>query len=620
MVRPLAHRGPDDEGVWAKAADGIGLGHRRLAIVDLSADGHQPMVSARGRYVITYNGEVYNFAELRRELESGGERFRGHCDTEVLLCAIERWGIPAALRRLNGMFAFAVWDRHERRLTLARDRVGEKPLYYGWAGQRFLFGSELKALRVHPDFSPTLDRGALAQYMRFGYVPAPASIFEGVSKLLPGTYLTVAADDRLQRPVPYWSLAEAAASDSGAGHSDADRLEALGELLADAVRIRMRADVPLGAFLSGGVDSSLVVAMMSEASCAPVRTFTIGFEDREYDESAASAEVAGLLGTDHTNVTVSAADTRAVIPDLPSIYDEPFGDSSQIPTAILSRLTRSGVTVSMSGDGGDEVFGGYNRYTWAAPAWATIRRIPPRLRLPVARALRSVPPARWDSAFRRARPLVPARFHVRTPGTKLQKFGDILPARDVTAMYEVLVSHWQADSQLVLGAGTPRLAQWDEGPLTQLGAIERMMYIDTVTELPDDMLVKVDRATMSVGLEARVPLLDHRVIEAAWSLPSAMRVRGGEGKWALRELLRRRLPPEVVDRPKAGFGVPLHNWLRGPLREWAEDLLAERTLRQQGYLSPGVVRRVWAEHLTGRWDRQYPLWDVLMFQAWLALP
>ena len=618
MAESLAHRGPDDRGVWADPETGVSLGHRRLAIIDLSPAGHQPMISPSGRFVLTYNGEIYNFEELRAELLGLGERFVGHSDTEVLLRALERWGVHAALRRTNGMFAFGLWDRAERELILGRDRLGEKPLFYGWMGAAFLFGSELKALRQHRAFQADIDRDALAEYLRHGFIPAPRSIYQGIRKLTPGTTIRVRPGDAGSppRPVPFWSLDDdALRSDIATGLTEDETLQHLDALLADAVRLRTRADVPLGAFLSGGIDSSLVVALMCEGTSKQIRTFTIGFEEAEYDESRPSAEVAAALGTEHTTVTVSPADALATVPSLPTVYDEPFGDSSQIPTMLLSKLTRSAVTVSLSGDGGDEVFGGYNRYTWCRPVWSSIRWIPHGARSWVAGLLDVAPSTRWDAWMNRAAPALPARLRVRTPGTKIQKLSGVMPARNIDELYELLISHWKPGESIVLGAdilsGATRRA-----PI-QLESVENMMYTDTLTELPDDMLVKVDRASMHASLETRVPLLDHRIVEFAWSLPLSMKIRAGVGKWAPRQLLYRRLPQEIVDRPKAGFGVPLDSWLRGPLRDWAGDLLSERRLKSDGYLDPEPVLRVWTEHLQGRRDRQDQLWDVLMFQAWL---
>jgi len=620
MTETLRHRGPDDDGVWIDASAGIGMGSRRLAIVDLSPSGHQPMASASGRYVVAYNGEIYNHRALRRDLERTGFRFRGHSDTEVLLAAIDHWGLLGALKRSNGMFAFALWDRQQRRLHLVRDRLGEKPLYYGFVGNALAFASELKALRAHPRFSPEVDRESLAAFLRYKYVPAPLSIFRGIRKLPPGSSVSFTyGTSILPEPVRYWSLAEVV--DRGIGEAmTVDASEAaveLDSLLRDAVRIRMEADVPLGAFLSGGIDSSTIVALMQAQSGNPVRTFTIGFHDATYDEAGNAKRVAEHLGTDHTELYVTADEAMAVIPRLPGIYDEPFADSSQIPTFLVSELARRDVTVSLSGDGGDEVFGGYNRYVWAPRLWRRFGRFPAVLRRAFVAALLSIPPRGWDAMGRGLSPFLAARMKQRNQGEKLHKLALSLRGDDADDMYLALVSHWQDPSTLVLGGESDgRIPLEDDSPLN-LEFPARMMYRDSVTYLPDDILTKLDRATMSVSLEGRVPYLDHRVVEFAWRLPLQMKIGEAQGKRILRQVLDRYVPLELVDRPKWGFGIPLGAWLRGPLREWAESLLEERRLRNEGFLKPEPVRAAWHEHLAGGRNRQYELWDVLMFQAWL---
>jgi len=626
MADAVRHRGPDDAGVWVDAAAGIAFGHRRLSIIDLSAHGHQPMVSPSGRYVLTYNGEIYNFAALRASLEQRGHAFRGHSDTEVLLALIDERGLHEALTEVTGMFAFGLWDRRDRVLHLARDRLGEKPLYYGWCGATLLFGSELKALRAHPAFCADVDRGVLALYLRRNCVPSPYTIHTGILKVPPGTTVTVRASDSpgiLKDPVPYWSLRTVAehARDNGGARTDnddelADELEAR---LRAAVTARMYADVPLGAFLSGGIDSSMVVALMQANSTRPVRTFTIGFDDLGYDESADAARVARHLGTDHVELRVGPDEARAVIPRLPTMYDEPFADSSQIPTFLVSQLTRRHVTVSLSGDGGDELFGGYNRYLFAPAMWARLRRVPRPLRRAGASVLGSVSTGSWDQLALRTSRVVPRRLRVRAPGSKMNKLIDLLPASGIDDMYSTLTSHWKAPEAVVLGAAeAPSLvnqrAQWPA--LDDPAAL--MMYLDTMTYLPDDILVKVDRATMAVSLEARVPYLDHDLVEFAWRLPPAAKIRDGQSKWLLRRVLDRYVPATLVERPKTGFALPLGEWLRGPLREWAEDLLAAERLRAGGFFAPEPVRAMWDDHRSRRRDREYELWDVLMFQAWLA--
>lgn len=628
MVGTLEERGPDGRGHWCDAEAGVALGHTRLAILDLSHEGHQPMHSACGRYVITFNGEIYNFAELRRELEvvpaAGESRWRGHSDTEVLLRGFAVWGVTRTLAKAVGMFAFALWDRGERRLYLGRDRLGEKPLYYGWQGEHFLFGSQLKALRAHPAWRGGVSRASLTAFLRFGYLPAPHSIYQDVLSLLPGTLLVLDcrpdAPRRLPEPHPYWSLLKAA--EAGSSHlfrgSAEDAAARLDTLLRRSVRQQMVADVPLGAFLSGGVDSSTVVALMQAQSGTPVRTFTIGFEDQGYNEAAYAREVARHLGTRHCELMVTPRDALELIPRLPELYDEPFADASQIPTHLLSRLTRRHVTVSLSGDGGDELFGGYNRYLWVEEIWDRIVLFPKPLRRLAARLATALSPAGWDRLFAHLEPVLPERLRQTTAGGKLHKLASVLDADDPLGMYRRLVSQWNDPSRLVRGGSEPAALVDDPaaGPARRSLA-EQMMFLDALTYLPGDILVKVDRASMGAGLESRTPFLDHRVVEFSWQLPLSFKVRGGEGKWLLRQVLYRYVPKELIERPKAGFAVPLESWLRGPLRPWAEELLDARRLEEEGYLNPAPIRAAWREHLSGRYNRQYPLWNVLMFQAWL---
>lgn len=626
MAEALRHRGPDDGGTWVDAEAGMALGHRRLSVVDLSPAGHQPMPSACGRYVIAFNGEIYNFRALRRELEAraegGGAAFRGHSDTEVMLAAISRWGVETALTRFNGMFAFALWDRAARRLHLGRDRLGEKPLYYGWIGRTFLFGSELKALRAHPDFEADVDRDALSLYLRYNCIPAPHSIYRGVYKLPPGTTLTVEASDRASRPapVPYWSARVVAARGAAASFTGSaeDAIARLDALLRDAVRLRMEADVPLGAFLSGGVDSSTVVALMQAQSGRPVKTFTIGFHEAGYDEAGAARAVARHLGTEHTELYVTPEEAMAVIPRLPAMYDEPFSDSSQIPTYLVSELARRYVTVSLSGDGGDELFAGYGRYVLGRTIWKTIGWMPRWLGGAAARALTTVSAGARGAASRTRGPVLPEARRPRAPWQKLHTLAEMLAAGGPEAIYRRMISHWTDPASLVLGGREPPTAFTDAVRCADLPDFTRwMMCADTATYLPDDILAKVDRASMAVSLEARVPLLDHRVVECAWHLPLAMKVRNGQGKWIVRQILQSYVPAELVRRPKMGFSVPIGAWLRGPLRAWAETLLDERRLRQEGFFRPQPIRDKWSEHLSGTRDWPYHLWDVLMFEAWL---
>jgi asparagine synthase (glutamine-hydrolysing) len=584
------------------------------------------MRSESGRYVIVFNGEIYNFAELRRELEAEARPvWRGHSDTEIMLAAFECWGVERSLRQFVGMFAFALWDAREHVLHLVRDRLGEKPLYYGWAGEVLLFGSELKALHAHPEFQTAIDRDALALLMRYGCVPAPYSIYAGTQKLLPGTWLSLTQEAFLARRrasvQPYWTLA-GAVTDGVRLASKARPKEIVNELdrlLRGAVAGQMVADVPLGAFLSGGVDSSTVVALMQAQSERPVRTFTIGFAEAEYNEAQHAERVARHLGTDHTELYVTPQDALDVVPRLTSMYDEPFADSSQIPTFLVSQLARQQVTVSLSGDGGDELFGGYNRHHWGKMLRRQLGWMPHALRDRLAKSLTRRSPAAWDAAFDRLSWAVPGSLRYKAPGDKLHKVARLLTAGSDEELYQRMVSFWP-DGVAIREAGYPVPPGWIAyGTPSALRTLpERMMYLDALGYLPDDILVKVDRAAMSVSLETRVPLLDHRVVEFAWRLPLRYRVRGGQGKWLLRQVLYRYVPRALVDRPKQGFGIPIDTWLRGPLREWAEALLCEQTLAEQGLLDPAPIRRIWTEHLSGRQNWQHHLWIVLSFQAWLA--
>jgi asparagine synthase (glutamine-hydrolysing) len=621
MANSLHHRGPDDFGSWVDAATGIALGHRRLSILDLSPLGHQPMHSASGRYTLSFNGEIYNFRALRSELENLGHTFRGHSDTEVMLACFSQWGVHQAVKRFNGMFAFALWDREERLLYLARDRFGEKPLYYGWMGKTFVFASELKAVRAHPEFEADIDRDVLALYFRHGFIPAPYSIYRGVSKVLPGTVLTVAPETGSPpKLTPYWSVRAVAEQGSANPFSgtETEAIARLDELLRDAVKLRMEADVPLGAFLSGGVDSSTIVALMQAQSAQPVRTFSIGFHEVAYNEAKYAKAVATHLGTAHTELYITPEEAMAVIPRIPKLYDEPFADPSQIPTFLVSQLARRDVTVSLSGDAGDELFAGYTTYFWGLRIWKHIGWMPRSLRALSAGGLTMLSPSSWESLFRMIEPIFPKHLRQRNLGLKLRVLADILPAESAEALYRAILSHWDAPGSLVIGASEPPTqltdrTQW--GNLPDL--LRRMMYTDAMMYLPDDILVKVDRASMGVSLEARVPLLDHRVVEFAWQLPVSMKIRDGRGKWILRQLLSRYIPPALFDRPKMGFGVPIGAWLRGPLKEWGEALLDEKRLKDQGLLNPDLIRGKWGEHLSGTMNWETPLWDALMFQAWL---
>lgn len=619
MCDAIKHRGPDAEGVWIDAENGIGLGHRRLAIVDLSSAGAQPMVSTSGRYVIAFNGEIYNHLSLRRDLEQAEglslPGWRGHSDTETLLACFDLWGVDATLKRTIGMFAFAVWDHAERALMLVRDRMGEKPLYYGWQGHGnqavFLFGSELSALRKHPAFAAEIDRDALALYMRHNCIGGEYSIYAGISKLLPGHYLTVSVKSREPIVKAWWSTINVVAHGAlnpfnGTPEHAVDTLDTL---LGNAIGQQMVADVPLGAFLSGGVDSSTIAALMQAQSSKPIRTFSIGFHEAGFNEAAHAKAVARHLGTDHTELYVTSHDALRVIPNLPSIYSEPFADSSQIPTFLVSQLARQHVAVSLSGDGGDELFGGYTRYEMTAKFWNKLAHIPSSWRQLVANIITVAPPNVWDKL---GGLLSLTRF-----GEKLYKGAGVLGSPTIDDLYSRLVSDWSNPNNVVLGAREPALLSEATKTLAGLGGVERMMAFDTLSYLPDDILVKVDRAAMGVSLETRVPFLDHRVVEFACSLPIDYKLHNGITKWPIRQLLYRHVPIELIERPKMGFGVPIGQWLRGPLRDWAESLLSESRLRSQGYFNPIPIRQKWAEHLSGKQNWQHHLWSVLMFQAWL---
>jgi len=619
MADTLAHRGPDDHDTWVDAAEGIAFGHRRLAIIDLSPTGRQPMTSADGRYTVAYNGELYNHRELRAELVKLGARLRGSSDTEVLVESIAAWGIERALGRCNGMFAFALWDRSTRQLVLARDRLGEKPLFHATVDGRFVFASEPRAFDALRGWSPALDRRAAVLYLHLGFVPHPWSILAGVRQLPPGTTVTVAASGTLRvgEPEPYWSLAETVRSGIGrrlnqsiAAADDVDELDAL---LTDAVRRRLVADVPVGAFLSGGIDSSTVAALARQAG--PVRTFTVRIPDAGLDESADAARVAAHLGTDHTTVELATADALATVTRLPATYGEPFGDPSAIPTSLVCRAAREHVTVCLSGDGGDEIFAGYNRHVLGRAVWTRARHVPRPARHAAAWLLRRAP-ARWD---RVARSVPGLGTKLRDPAGKAAKLATLLGAEDPAGWWTALAGLWSAEHAADgAGAGTASPpVDLLTGPLPPFAdPVEELVWRDTAIVLPDDMLLKVDRASMAVSLEARVPLLDHRVVELAWRLPLAAKIRDGRGKAILRDVLARYVPPAITERPKTGFDPPLGAWLRGPLRAWADDLLDPHPLDALGILPSAMVRAAWHEHLAGRADRTYDLWPLLSLQAW----
>lgn len=624
MTDSLRHRGPDDAGYHWDPAVGLAMGHRRLSIVDLAPTGHQPMKSRSGRFVIVFNGEIYNHAALRSELAQSGAEFRGRSDTEVMLEGIEQWGLARALAKFVGMFAFALWDSEQRELTLARDRFGKKPLYVLVTGGGVAWASELRAFRALPSFDGSISRPALAAYLSFGYVPGATSIHVGVGRIEPGCIATFRSEgnSRLsRRDVRYWSARDI--RESGRAHplqgTDADVVSSLEALLRDAVALRMIADVPLGAFLSGGIDSSLTVALMQVQTGQPVKTFTIGFGEAEYDESAHAAAVARHLGTEHTSVVLSPDEARSRVPRLAISFDEPFGDASQLPTLLVSEIARRDVTVVLSGDGGDEVFCGYNRYVAGQALWRRLTRLPPAVRSSLAAALRAVSPSRWDSLGASVRPFLSPRMRVQAPGERIHKLARVLGVHGPSDFYRLLVTQDTDVSRLVPGSSAPL----DSGfPFVYHGdsvaaVIEEMMLADTLTYLPGDILVKVDRATMAVSLEARAPLLDHRVYEFAARMPLRFKLREGVGKWALRQILYRHVPRALVERPKAGFAIPLAKWLRGPLLQWADALLAPARLRREGYLDAVLVRSLWDRFVAGDVHESQLVWHLLMFQAWL---
>jgi len=596
MTDSLGHRGPDDKGVWVDQENGIGLGHRRLSILDLSKSGAQPMKSASGRYQVVYNGEIYNFPSLKRRLSEKGHKFKGTSDTEVLLACTEEWGIKKALQEMNGMFAFALWDNKDSVLHLARDRMGKKPLYYGWSGKSFLFASELKALRAYSEFKPEINRAALTSYVSYNYIPVPQSIYKGIHKLSAASFMTITSNGNQKDPAPYWDLDKIAASNiqNPLTTSYEDALEELEQLLKDAVKRRMIADVPLGSFLSGGIDSSLVTALMQKLSGSPVKTFSIGFEEAGYNEAPAAKKIADYLGTDHTEYYLSAKETRAVIPQIPQIYDEPFADPSQIPTYHVSHLARKSVTVALSGDGGDEGFAGYGRYHTAQRIGRPLLMIPYPLRGMMAQILGAMP----------------VKGRVR-------KLSEMLNAKNQTEFYRMLMSYWQKPYVLVKNSAPAPDAMSDHKAYETIkDFMNKMMLMDMKAYLADDILVKVDRASMATSLEVRAPLLDYTVIEYAWRVPLSMKVKEQSGKHILKDILARHIPRELFERPKQGFGIPHGEWIKGPLQDWAENLLDENRIKTEEFFHADIVRKIWQEHRSGAKNWSYQLWGLLMFQAW----
>lgn len=617
MSAAIVHRGPDDSGIWADASAGVALGFRRLAIVDLSELGHQPMPSSSGRFILVFNGEVYNHRALRRELESMGCAFRGHSDTEVILAAFERWGIEQSVRRFIGMFAIAVWDLERRELSLIRDRLGIKPMFIYHHRGVVTFGSELKALLAGPEFDRAIDMTAVTSYLRYLYVPAPQSIFQHAIKLPPGHILTI-TDPGTPLPASkaFWSAERAAwqGSVTQLSGGDEDAVCELETLLTDAVRLRMEADVPLGALLSGGIDSSTVVALMQSSADRPVKTFTIGFDHEEFDEAAHARAIARHLGTDHTELRLTGADALAVVPNLAEMFDEPLADPSQIPTFLVCQLARREVTVALTGDGGDELFGGYNRYVSGERMITGFQRWPKLLRRVSAAGATSLSPRSWNQMRDALGPVFPAAGRTRLLGEKVHKMGDLLRAESTSGMYRSLLSAWQHPEHLVVGRSTNGNHDAILGENDSLDLMGRMMLADQTSYLPDDLLAKIDRASMAVSLEARVPILDHRVVELSWRLPRRLKVRDGRGKWILRQILYKHVPPALVDREKMGFSVPLAQWLAGPLKNWAGDLLLSG--EEDGILRGTVIRLEWDRFIKGDSSNSAGLWALVMFRAW----
>ena len=625
MANTLARRGPDDEGIWFDIESGIGLAHRRLSIIDLSKEGRQPMSSPSGRYVVTYNGEIYNYRRIRKSLENVNIHWRGNSDTEIMLAAIETWGLKEAVKNFNGMFAFAIWDKKHRILHLCRDRLGIKPLYYALLPHGIVFGSELRPIKVYSGFKPVINRDALTLYLRYNYIPEPYAIYCDTFKLLQGHILSVSMDNiaqgkALPDPVAYWSAKEITQSiQNNPVNSINDAAEELDVLLHDSIGMQMESDVPIGMFLSGGIDSSMVAALMQAQSTRKIKTFSIGFYEHDFDESLYAKAVASHLGTEHTELYISPDDTKKVIPNLPTLYDEPFSDPSQIPTLILSMLSKDSVSVCLSGDGGDELFGGYDRYFIVQKIWKTLSHVPLKIRRNIADKFLKFPPSTWNVFIRSKMTFLPQRCHLSVPGNKFYKLAEILDVSSFEETYLRLISHWQRPKDIVLGGNEPISVINGLDKVPNLDEfIHRMMWLDMMTYLPGDILTKVDRASMGVGLEVRVPLLDHRVVEFAWRLPLEMKIYKNKGKHILRRILYRYIPRNLIERPKRGFGIPLKYWLRGPLREWAEALLDEQRLKTEGFFSPTPIQNKWKEHLSGIRNWQSLLWDILMFQSWLA--
>lgn len=626
MNHAIQHRGPDASDIWYDNQLNLFLGHCRLAIQDISVAGSQPMHSVSGRFVIVFNGEIYNHLALRDELNNQqlNSNWRGHSDTETLLACFSAWGVSRTLQKLVGMFAIALWDREHNLLTLARDRLGEKPLYWGWQGENLYFSSELKALKANTFFKTEIDRNSITLLLRHNCIPAPYSIYKGIHKLKPGHYVQIPLSNLQQaqkaRPVSYWSfnhIVETGLRDPFKG-TPTQAIDSLEKALLTGINDQMLSDVPLGAFLSGGIDSSTIVALMQAQSSNPIKTFTIGFNNEGYNEAKHARTVAKHLGTEHTELYIQASDALDVIPKLPDIYSEPFADSSQIPTFLVSKLASQHVKVALSGDGGDELFGGYNRYLMAQNIWEKSRKMPKPARKIITKLLLTVPPNKWDDIFHLISPTLPKPLRIRTAGDKVHKLAKVLGLDNNYEYYRALTSHWQQPNKVVIDSYEPATLSMNYDDWPETDSFEHtMMAIDAQTYMTDDILVKVDRAAMANSLETRVPFLNHRIVELAWKMPLEYKIRNGEGKWLLKQVLFRHVPQELIERPKMGFGIPLGDWLRNSLRDWAEELLNENTLKTQGYFHPEPIREMWLEHLSGKYNHQHNLWDILMFQAWL---
>tara|TARA_B100000315_G_scaffold254392_1_gene295361 strand:- start:229 stop:2190 length:1962 start_codon:yes stop_codon:yes gene_type:complete len=619
MAEALFHRGPDDKGCWVDGEMGLAFGHMRLSILDISEQGHQPMESHNSRYVIAYNGEIYNFLELRDILKKKGCSFKGKSDTEVILVAIEEWGLEKAVRSFDGMFSFALWDKAEKSLHLCRDRIGEKPLYYGWHQNTFFFSSELKALSRHPLFSPAINLDALSLYVRLNYIPTPLSIYQSINKLVPGTIFSLLGSQNRTKTTTYWSPYEVVTEslNDQVKSSEDEVVERLDDTLRRSVKSRMVSDVPLGAFLSGGIDSSTIVALMQVQNTNPVKTFTVGFFEEDYNEADYARKIASHLGTDHTELFVTEKEAMDVIPRLPELYDEPFADSSQIPTLLISQLAHSKVTVSLSGDGGDEIFGGYNRHIWNHSYWGRIVRWPISVRRLITKTGKILPISVLDNIYKKLEFLIPTELRISYPGDKINKFLSILNLDNSYQLYERLINETSGTNLIQFERSNSSLMENKLDVWSHFSnSTEAMMYLDLITYLPDDILVKVDRASMGASLESRAPFLDHKVVEFAWKIPLEMKIRNGQGKWILRKLLYNYVPENLFDRPKTGFGVPIEKWLKTSLRGWAESLIEGSKLLSDGFFNPNIVQGMWNEHLNGTRNRQHVMWNILMFQAW----